>query len=194
MASFSLVRARKAGPDHPRLSGRRGSTAPHPLPDPPPGCISFSYMPSRPVPPTIPPVRAIFRAIAVTVVPEAVRLDVAGWSEVEEIVERALAERPAAMRRQLSAFLRAVELLPVARHGRRFTGLDAERRTRVLTALQRSRVLALRRGMWGIRTLIFMGYYARPAAAAEIGYRANAGGWEARLLADSPVPEPGRPT
>jgi hypothetical protein len=161
------------------------------LPAPHPGCISFGYMPTQTIAPTIPPVRAIFRAIAVTVVPEAARLDVAGWSELEEIVERALAGRPLAMRRQLSAFLRAVELLPVARHGRRFTGLDAERRTRVLQALQRSRVLALRRGMWGIRTLIFMGYYARPAAAAGIGYRASAGGWEARRLADRPVPEAG---
>jgi hypothetical protein len=127
----------------------------------------------------------------VTVVPEAARLDGAAWNEVEEIVERALAERPPGMRRQLSAFLRAVELLPVARHGRRFTGLDADRRTRVLLALQRSRVLPLRRGMWGIRTLIFMGYYARPAAAAEIGYRASAGGWEARRLADLSSPNPG---
>jgi hypothetical protein len=29
----------------------------------------------------------------------------------------------------------------------------------------------LRHGFWGVKTLIFMGYYGRPEAAAEIGYR-----------------------
>ena len=41
-------------------------------------------------------------------------------------------------------------------------------------------ILALRRGVWGVRTLAFMGYYARPEAAREIGYRAAAAGWAAR--------------
>jgi hypothetical protein len=41
-------------------------------------------------------------------------------------------------------------------------------------------MLLLRRGIWGLRTLAFMAYYERPEAAAEIGYRATARGWEAR--------------
>ena len=41
-------------------------------------------------------------------------------------------------------------------------------------------MLAVRRGFWGLRTLVFMGYYARPEAAAAIGYRADVRGWEAR--------------
>jgi hypothetical protein len=126
------------------------------------------------------PVRDIFRAIAITVVPEAAQLDAAAWSDAELLIEDALAERPAGVRRQIQMFIRAIEWLPLARFGRRFRALDADRRTRVLHALQSSPVLLLRRGFWGLRTLVYIGYYARPAARAAIGYRADARGWEAR--------------
>lgn len=130
--------------------------------------------------PVLQPVRPIFRALATTIVPEAWLLDERGWAEAEAIVERALADRPPAVRRQLVMFMRAVNRLPLVRYGHTFTNLDDARRERVLLFLQRSPVLALRRGVWGVRTLVYMGYYARPAAAAEIGYRANALGWMAR--------------
>lgn len=128
----------------------------------------------------LPPVRGAFRAIAHTVVPESASLDERAWADAEAIVEQALAQRPPAMRRQLRTLIRLVDVLPVFRYGRRFARLDAERRTRVLRAMERAPVLLLRRGVWGLRTLVFMGYYARPEAAAEIGYRADPRGWEAR--------------
>lgn len=130
--------------------------------------------------PVLPPVRAVFRAIARTVVPEAAELDAAAWTELERIVEQALAARPPKIRRQLGLLIRIIDLLAVLRHGRRFAALDDARRARLLGALQDSRLLLLRRGVWGLRTLVFMGYYARPAAAAGIGYRADPAGWEAR--------------
>ena len=46
--------------------------------------------------------------------------------------------------------------------------------------VERSRVLLLRRGFWGLRTLVMLGYYGRPEAARAIGYRASPLGWEAR--------------
>ena len=125
-------------------------------------------------------VRTPFRALFQTFVPEAVALNERGWGEAEEIVERFLATRPAAVRRQLVLLIRLLDLLPVARHGRRFRSLDAARRLRLLESLERSRLLLLRRGVWGLRTVAFMGYYTRPEAAAAIGYRADARGWEAR--------------
>lgn len=126
------------------------------------------------------PVRAVLRAVATTVVPEAAALDEADWRELEGIVEWQLGERPPAMRRQIVAFLRALNLLPLARYGRTLVSLDAARRTAVLRALQDAPVPLLRRGVWGLRTLVFMGYYGRSAAAAEIGYRADPRGWAAR--------------
>lgn len=121
----------------------------------------------------------VFRAVAATVVPEAAELDATGWLDLERIVAGALAGRPVAVRRQLALFLQIVQWLPVLRYGRPFTGLPAARRARVLAALERAPLLVLRRGLWGLRTLVFMGYYGRPAAAAAIGYRADARGWEA---------------
>lgn len=130
--------------------------------------------------PLLPPVRAPFRALAATFVPEAAALDERAWQDLEAIVEQALAERPANLQRQLVLLIRALELLPLARFGRRFTRLDPARRARVLGRLERSPLLLLRRGVWGLRTLAFMGYYARPAAADAIGYRAHLRGWDAR--------------
>jgi hypothetical protein len=130
--------------------------------------------------PVFPAIRATFRALTTTFVPEAGTLDDAGWAEAEDIVERFLATRPPAIRRQLRLLIRLLDLLPLVRHGCRFRALDAARRTRFLEALQNAPVLLLRRGVWGVRTLAFMSYYARPAAAATIGYRADVRGWEAR--------------
>jgi hypothetical protein len=126
------------------------------------------------------PVRTLFRAIARTVVPEAEALDAGGWAELEGIVEAALALRPAAVRRQLLVFIRLLGVLPVFRYGRPFTALDPGPRARFLSAMESAPLLLLRRGFWGLRTLVFMGYYARPAAAEAIGYRAHLRGWQAR--------------
>jgi hypothetical protein len=116
----------------------------------------------------------------VTVVPEASALDEKGWSDLEALVEKTLARRPAATRRQLALFLRAIEFLPRLRWGRAFTACGPPERTRVLSGLEHAPLLLLRRGFWGVRTLVFLGYYARPEGAAEIGYGADARGWEAR--------------
>lgn len=126
------------------------------------------------------PVRPIFRSLAVTIVPDAAALDERAWGEVEQHIEEALRQRVPRMRRQLRLLVRALDVLPVTRYGRPFTKLDPARRTRVLERVERSRVLLLRRGFWGLRTLVMLGYYGRPEAARAIGYRASPLGWEAR--------------
>jgi hypothetical protein len=128
----------------------------------------------------LPEVRGTFRAVAATVVPEAERLDAAGWDELERLVEKTLAPRDAAVKRQLGLLFRVIEWLPVLRFGRPFTKLGAAERTRVLAALEDAPLLLLRRGFWGVRTLVYLGYYARPEAGREIGYAAHPRGWEAR--------------
>ena len=126
------------------------------------------------------PAHAVLCAIATTVVPEATGLDATQWDEVESIIARAIAARAPGLRRSLALYLALVEWLPLLRYGRRFSKLDAERRTRWLARLQDAPVLFVRRGFWGVRTLILMGYYGRRDAAVAIGYRADARGWEAR--------------
>lgn len=127
-------------------------------------------------------VRPTFRALAAAIVPEAERLAADGWSELERVVEEALAARPTGLRRQLVLFIRLLEWLPLLRYGRRFTRLDRRRRARFLAMVEDAPLLLARRGFWGLRTLVMMGYYARPDAAAEIGYRAHLRGWWGRGL------------
>jgi hypothetical protein len=123
------------------------------------------------------PVRSTFRALVTTVVPEADALDESGWAELEAIVADAITRRPPATRRQLLLFLRVLRLLPLVRWGRPLERLDPARRARFLAGLERSRVFLLRRGFWGVRTLAFMGYYARPAGYRAVGYHARLRGW-----------------
>lgn len=124
--------------------------------------------------------RGVFRAVAETVVPEAAALEPAQWEALEAIVAHAVAVRPRRVQRQLTLLLHLLEWLSLLRYGRPFSGLDPARRARLLGSWQKSSLLLLRRGVWGVRTLALMGYYGRPAAAGAIGYRADPRGWEAR--------------
>lgn len=128
----------------------------------------------------IAPHRATFRALARTIIPETTVLDDEGWAAMERTVDHALAQRPARMQRQLRLLLRMIEQLPRARTGRSFSALDEVRRTRFLEKLQHSPVKLIRRGVWGVRTLILMGYYTRTEAMEGVGYRADARGWAGR--------------
>ena len=143
-----------------------------------------------------------FRALAGTIVPDAAALDTAGWQSLETVIARALRDRPAALRRQLGVFIRVLNVLPLLRWGRTFERLDATRRVRFLRAVERAPLLLVRRGFWGLRTLIYMGYYGRPETHAALGYRAVRRGWlehpdgttaaRARLAADrTDAPEGG---
>ena len=121
-----------------------------------------------------------FRALATTIVPEAAGLDEAGWRAVKAVVDEALAARPEALRRRLLLFIRVLSWISVARYGKRLASLDARRRASFLSSVERSRLLLVRRGFWGLRALVFLGYWTRPEAAVAIGYRARPQGWEAR--------------
>lgn len=125
-------------------------------------------------------VRGPFRALCVAFVPESAELDEAGWRELESDVERALADRSPAIQKQMLLLIRILDLLARARHGSALASLPPASRRELLTRLQDSRWLLLRRGVWGLRTLAFLGYYSRPDTAASIGYRADARGWEMR--------------
>jgi hypothetical protein len=125
----------------------------------------------------LPPVDDIFRAVARSIVPETESQSPQAWDALEDIVEHTLADRSPALRRQLQLFLRVLDLLPLLRYGRRLRGLDLTRRTRFLAGIQDSRIHRLRQGFWGLRTLVYMGYYARPEAGEAIGYDARLRGW-----------------
>ena len=124
--------------------------------------------------------RPVVHTLAQAVVPEAAHLDAAGWADLDAIIEQALAARSPALGRQLRWLIRALQWLPFLYYGRPLTTLDPVRRSRFIERVQRAPFLVVRRGFWGLRTLLLMGYYGRPAGAAAVGYRGDPRGWAAR--------------
>ena len=135
---------------------------------------------SRPSPPALSAFRPLVRAIACIIVPEAAAMDEKAWSEFNALVDAALGDRPRELQRRLKLFLFAIEWLPVLRFGRRFSSLAPAQRARILSFLENHSDQMIRSGFWGLRTLVLLGYYGRPEAAAAIGYAADRRGWEAR--------------
>ncbi len=124
--------------------------------------------------------RSPFRALATVFVPETSGIDEPAWHRLEAIVTGALATRPPGLRRQVVLFVRALDLLALARHGRRLATLDQATRTGLVERVGSSRLLLFRRGVWGLRTLVHMGWYGQPEVQSSLGYRAAPGGWAAR--------------
>jgi len=121
------------------------------------------------------------RAIGSVVLPCSDALDEEGWNRAERIIEGALASKPPGIKRQIRLFLRFVNVLPILTTGRTLTRLPLEKRATFLQRLHRSPLMPLRRGMWGIRTLIFMGYYNQDRVREDIGYAADPRGWTAHF-------------
>jgi hypothetical protein len=91
--------------------------------------------------------------------------------DVCRIIERAVAARPPRVQRQLAMFLSLLRFAPVARYGRPFERLSTDRQDAVLRWFQDARLPRLRQGFWGVKTLIYMGYYGRPDVGRDIAYR-----------------------
>jgi len=120
--------------------------------------------------------RALLRVLAGRIVPESAALDEAAQDECLGLIEEVLAARPALVQRQLALFLRVVRWLPALRYGRPIDRLSPAHQDAALRFFQRFPVQLVRAGFWGVRTLILMGFYARPGTAATIGYRPTTNG------------------
>ena len=133
------------------------------------------------MPPVLPPpLRQALRPLAISFVPEIAGATAAEWSALEERIAQALAARPAAMRRQLGLFVRVLQAASRIRYGTGLAALDSGRRTALLEAFAGSPLLLFRRGIWGLRTLVMLGWYTQPSVVSALGYRASPAGWEAR--------------
>ncbi len=97
-------------------------------------------------------------------------MDSGGWARFEAIVDSALAARPPGVRRQIGTFLNLIQIGPALRWGRTFDRLDDGRRDVWLRWLQDGPIGLLRQGFWGLKALVFMGYYGQPEVWPEIGY------------------------
>lgn len=116
--------------------------------------------------------------VAACIVPELAAADPATRALLREVIDEALSERAPGVRRQFATFLSLLHLLPLLRWGSSFEGLDAARRRRYLLWLQDRAPSLLRKGFWGLKTLVFMGYYSQAAVAPSISYTPSFAGNE----------------
>jgi hypothetical protein len=113
---------------------------------------------------------AFFMVVAETITPEVATLGADGRSRMEAIIDTALQDRDAATRSQIGTFLGVIRMAPVLRYGRAFDRLDANRRAAVLRWFQDCPISLLRKGFWGLKVLVFMGYYGQEESWSGIGY------------------------
>ncbi len=121
-----------------------------------------------------------FRPLAVCFVPELGTAEERVWGTLEHTIDSALGARHSALGEQVRVFIKVVDLLGRLRFGRGVHRLGPEQVGRLMGALERAPFRLIRRGGWGLRTLVLMGYYTQPEVVASLGYRADRAGWEAR--------------
>jgi len=110
------------------------------------------------------------RVLAARIVPETAQLDSAGMGRLICLIDEALLERPASVRRQFGIYLGLLRWAPLPRFGGPFEKLSADRQDAVLRWFESCPVGLLRAGFWGLKVLIFMGYYGQPDTNAMVGY------------------------
>ena len=110
------------------------------------------------------------RVLAARIVPETAELDSAGMSRLIGLIDEALLERPSSVRRQFGTYLGLLRWAPLARFGGPFEKLSTDRQDAVLRWFESCPVGLLRAGFWGLKVLIFMGYYGQPETNVVVGY------------------------
>lgn len=108
--------------------------------------------------------------VTAVIIPGYSDLDQTSRERFLEIVDGALGERPESMRRQLALFLKVLNVAPYLRWGRPLGRLDTARAERALLWFQEAPIGKLRQGFWGLKTLVFMGYYGQSEVWPTLGY------------------------
>jgi hypothetical protein len=108
--------------------------------------------------------------LARRIVPESSQLDPAGEAEFRAVITGALGARPAAVRRQIGILLKILRWAPVLRYGRPLDRLSPAKQIAALSWFQDGPVTLLRKGFWGLKAMVFMGYYGRAAGAQAVGW------------------------
>ena len=113
---------------------------------------------------------AFLQVLAARIVPETAELDVAGWSRFFSIIDEALLGRSPSVRRQFATFLGVLRWAPLVRYGSPLEKLQAGRQDSVLRWFEDCPLSILRNGFWGLKSMVFMGYYGQPETNELVGY------------------------
>ena len=114
--------------------------------------------------------RQLLVSLAGRIVPESASMAGSPRAQMLSLIDEALAARPPAMRRQFGLFLIVLRWAPLLRYLRPLDRLDPRRQDAALRWFQDCPIQAVRSGFWGVRTLIFIGYYGRPDVGRDLAY------------------------
>ena len=110
------------------------------------------------------------QVLAARIVPETTELDASRLSRFFAIIDTALLARPPEVRRQFAIFLGLIRWAPVIRFGTSLENLRPDRQDRVLRWFEDCPVGLFRKGFWGLKAMVFMGYYGQPETNELVGY------------------------
>ncbi len=110
------------------------------------------------------------QVLAARIVPEISELDGAGQGRFFSIIDNALQERDEKVRRQFGVFLGVLRWASLFRFGSPFEKLSSERQDVVLHWFENCPMSLLRKGFWGLKAMVFMGYYGQPETNQFVGY------------------------
>jgi hypothetical protein len=110
------------------------------------------------------------QTLAARIVPETIELDGAGSSRFFGIIDDALQDREPLVRRQFAIFLGVLRWAPLVRYGGPLDKLNPDRQDAVLRWFEDCPVSLLRKGFWGLKAMVFMGYYGQPETNHLVGY------------------------
>ena len=110
------------------------------------------------------------RVLAARIVPEFLELDTAGQGRFFHIIDEALQDRDESVRRQFGVFLGVLRWAPLFRFGGPLEKLSAARQDAALRWFEDCPVGLLRKGFWGLKAMVFMGYYGQSETNELVGY------------------------
>ena len=111
-----------------------------------------------------------FWVLASRIVPETIELDDNGRRRFLGIVDGALLDRPEIVRRQFATFLGVIRKAPLIRYGKTYEKLTPVCQDAVLRWFEDCPIGMLRKGFWGLKAMVFMGYYGQPETNRLVGY------------------------
>ncbi len=122
--------------------------------------------------------RAFVWALAHVLVPDSRNLPRDRQDRFFALLDELLATRPAKVVRLIGVFLVFLRWSPLLRFGRRLDHLDPATQVRALKWFEDAPIALIRTGLWGVKTLVFLGYYGQPEITVGLGYTPSRSGNE----------------
>ncbi len=114
--------------------------------------------------------KTFFLVLAGRIVPAIGSLPPEEQDEIAAVVHEALAQRDKAVQMQFRLLLEVLRWSTMPRHGRPLDKLPGAVQDEVIRRMEDSPFPRIRTGVWGLKTLVYMGYYGDPERAQQFGY------------------------